>query len=480
MYVFRPQKSGSTPACGGKGGRFIRRVGRQDLKAQRRLQAQSRRPKMPSRRRHQLRDVAGSSPASPCTRPAPPPDGACQGCVWDHPEDASVGHRGLRRGFRASRGVRTRLRARLVERRATELVTALGRRQGSDWAAHVLQGGFHANEGMRRILEAFALRPDLERQVLEAVALRARAAAIAASSGGGPGPCGEASQVLVDAALAEAPLPSSSAATSSLASAPEEDEEEEQEEEKEGAALGHGIAEPPRPASPELPPLLAAHVAEAVAASSAPAPAKIRPSWRTRVLRALGLERWCTRERSGSDTSSCSESCSSHSWQRQGQSEEASEEAEAEERALSSKLVAAVRNAERHAELSRAAREGNRGVSQSGSPGTPRVVAIEAAVARAVASRDSRVRIAAGSQIRFFETEPGSVAAYSRSLQTKAFDGPSGHKARRRRDGRHDEVPEEASGESSEDEQEDWEDQCDDIAQLMSQERHLLLWSALW
>eukprot|EP00913_Durusdinium_trenchii_P010807 g10137.t2 len=59
-----------------------------------------------------------------------------------------------------------RLRLRLVERRASELVAQLQRRQGDRWIQQVVEGGFHADEAMRRICEAFGLRPELERKVL--------------------------------------------------------------------------------------------------------------------------------------------------------------------------------------------------------------------------------------------------------------------------------------------------------------------------
>jgi len=70
--------------------------------------------------------------------------------------------------------VRTRLKRRLVERSCTELVSALKRRHGDSWPEHVLQGGFNAYEGMRRICEAFCLRPDLELQVLRRATDQAR------------------------------------------------------------------------------------------------------------------------------------------------------------------------------------------------------------------------------------------------------------------------------------------------------------------
>lgn len=88
---------------------------------------------------------------------------------------------------------------------------------------------------------------------------------------------------------------------------------------------------------------------------------------------------------------------------------------------------------------------------------------------------------------------PTDIAPY-RTLFTKSFDGPSGHKAKRQR-GRSAaaaggplsgvDVP--AFDDDSEDEDEDdardwehWEDRCDDIADLMGQQRHTLLWSAAW
>jgi len=123
------------------------------------------------------------------------------------------------------------------------------------------------------------------------------------------------------------------------------------------------------------------------------------------------------------------------------------------------------------------------------------------------------VHFAGSSEVVFFdsdETQAG-LSRYQRPVQTKLFDGPSAHKARRHRcqvplaGGRRGllsklglglvagsrldtaciDTENEVQGEGDEDgasegEEEDWRDQCDEIADLMSQQRYSLLWSASW
>jgi hypothetical protein len=157
---------------------------------------------------------------------------------------------------------------------------------------------------------------------------------------------------------------------------------------------------------------------------------------------------------------------------------------EEEEIALSSKLVAAVRNAELHAAAARAAQ------------GQHQVAPCPVNAAR----RPSAVKFDRNSEVSFFDDQPDAsseLIEYRRALDTKIFDGPSGHKAKRicaSRSGFSDDeastvlwslgatdVAEHIEGEdASAEEQEDWEDRCDDIAELMGQPRSCLLWSSSW
>jgi len=127
-----------------------------------------------------------------------------------------------------------------------------------------------------------------------------------------------------------------------------------------------------------------------------------------------------------------------------------------------------------------------------------------------------RIRFSRQSEVSFFSLPPPENAfrpfEYRRLLDTKVFDGPSGHKAMRTSSSetkasthwcedevslprtRWDRSVSETSldGEDFEDwedfwlppeklgeDVEDWEDRCDDIAELMAQQRSCLLWSPL-
>lgn len=82
-----------------------------------------------------------------------------------------------------------------------------------------------------------------------------------------------------------------------------------------------------------------------------------------------------------------------------------------------------------------------------------------------------QVAFSVTSHIWFYQAD--AAQSYCRTVGTKGFDGPSGHKVRRWSDWG-------ISDEESQDEEEEWEESCDHIAELMGQERHLLLWSASW
>jgi hypothetical protein len=239
-------------------------------------------------------------------------------------------------------------------------------------------------------------------------------------------------------------------------------------------------------------------------------------AWRTRVLRVLGLQlRWSLGRGGGDLTPSGSEeqtevSLSEEEKQRALQDSN-SEDREEEEAALSSKLVAAVRNAELHNSIARTA-EGN---------DIPNAQAQPKIESRGHDRRSDKcgrvVRFSRESEVTFFNvqtcrecaadsasSDPGlhrneAMEAtaepveleYRRSLYTKAFDGPSGHKAKRTSSAlkgwpSDDEANTQQSRcmsyatEDVEEDDEEWEDVCDDIAELMCQPRSCLLWSSSW
>jgi len=162
--------------------------------------------------------------------------------------------------------------------------------------------------------------------------------------------------------------------------------------------------------------------------------------------------------------------------------DEEEKDEEVEEHLLSSKLVAAVRNAELQVAAVRADQV-LRWVDDSPSAPTPAT----ATPHLSRSSGGSRVRFARSSEVSFFDAElelgPDSLE-YRRSLETKVFDGPSGHKAKRTHPSeKKASCPEdryEVALSTEDDEEDEWEDHCDDIAELMSQERSGLLWSPSW
>jgi len=501
MYVFRPQHAGTHQAgCGGHQGSRVARTGRQGLKAQRRAKQckQQTRQRPPLRRRQQLRDTAGFHD---------------EGCEPAAPEDGPVddGHGpGDRCCSRAAgRGVRERLRQRLVERSAQELTGILERRHADRWAHHVLTGGFRADEGMKRICEAFGLRPQLERQVLQAVSRRASALDPSATlmQKGPPQALGlyaehcapqTATAAPSDADEESAWTPSASdvaedeeycfleaggilsppqeedlapASCTKSARIPhegevgkqeEEDEEEDSEEEEEEEAVI------------ELPAM------EVKGPQASPSTPLWRAPWKARVLRTLGLDRWL---RDGEDVD---QPCLAPT-PKVG-ADDVESELDEEELELSCKLVAAVRNAERHIASSREQRVRDLQACEEGHDGW-RQVRSSSKVPSTTAKRKTAIKFGGNSHIRFFT--PDVVVkpqAYERKLWTKSFDGPSGHKARQSCPGSPDSEGstvqpssgDELESEEEEDEEEEWEDECDEIADLMCQERAGVLWSTCW
>lgn len=545
MFVARPQQNLTyATSCNSGGSRGQHHhVSRQAAKNQRRTQPKPRRPQALLRRRHLIRDLfaagqvghrcltsaeklgsaklAGSAPCSPHLGAAPGPvhDGRCE-------------------------GVRARLCARLLKRSCAELEVALERRHGDLWPQHVLRGDFHAMEGMRRICESFCLRPELERKVLKATADRAQAILtrrteaqsckpqqvaqysikdqnrIAVGKGGLDSRSGGSTHAGTGNLLAsqsgavdsdqghgqqctdtmssvsdDASIAGTLDGTSSEGASAEEGltiEEEMQRIRALQRTQGEGVA-------------ISGMTGSSSGGSSSDCEASSvlpwRVSWRSRALRVLGLQRfwpstgvvWAdapTEEqeahesivafslpaRSGKQGDRCDQDDDDDD-------DDDNKEGEVEEHLLSSKLVAAVRNAE----LQVAAVRSDQVLRWVGdSPSTTTPATTTPALSRS-SSRGSKVSFSRSSEVSFFDAEleiaPDSLE-YQRPLETKVFDGPSGHKAKRTLSS---EKEASCSGDRGEvalsiqdDEDDEWEDHCDDIAELMSQERSGLLWSASW
>ncbi|CAE8728033.1 unnamed protein product [Polarella glacialis] len=220
------------------------------------------------------------------------------------------------------------------------------------------------------------------------------------------------------------------------------------------------------------------------------APKLWRAPWRKRVLRTLGLERWWT---SSSDASQPRSRPASEQTFEAALGKEETEEDE-EDRILSSQLVAAVRNAEFHAASSCCSSTALFGAvdfedafeAQSTSPWkSSSSVGPRSPEPRQPKSRRQRSRVVQfheDSQACFFGTEGDDAPeeGYKRLLQTKVFDGPSGHKARRTGSVSEESDVDASDEEEEEDEEEEFEDRCDEIAELMSRQRTMLLWSESW
>eukprot|EP00419_Tripos_fusus_P046650 CAMPEP_0172827644 /NCGR_PEP_ID=MMETSP1075-20121228/20249_1 /TAXON_ID=2916 /ORGANISM="Ceratium fusus, Strain PA161109" /LENGTH=314 /DNA_ID=CAMNT_0013669485 /DNA_START=1 /DNA_END=945 /DNA_ORIENTATION=- len=108
-------------------------------------------------------------------------------------------------------------------------------------------------------------------------------------------------------------------------------------------------------------------------------------------------------------------------------------------------------------------------------------------------SSNKTLKFATFAEVCFFVPDDdgleGAHRSYDRSILAKPFDGPSGHKARKTKTDR---SSLSNSGNSCTAKQGDgdsirkiflageWQEQCDEIAELMVQERHCLLWSPCW
>ncbi|CAE7811063.1 unnamed protein product [Symbiodinium sp. CCMP2592] len=427
MYVYRLQQP--LPAPRQKAANNARR---RALRVAKRSVPVRRRVHLVSRRAHRLRDVPASSPRTGWVEPPPVPGP----------------------GERKREQVVDRLRLRLVSRRATQLIEALERRHGERWSEHVKAGGFHVDEAMRRICEAFQLRPELERQVLALARRRAQgwqaASECSASPSGSdgeqpampsrPGPLHKL--VLVEHSFEDGPGSTrSTASTASFGSlsSPSEDEAT--------------LKDPSDLPWQEIDWLMDSTQRHCLDGG----PKLGRAPWLQRALRTLDLDppgaRCATPPAPAREAALVS-----HPVDSQG---------EEEDEELSRKLVTAIINAERHAELSETLQEvlGDEGGVDDDDDRGPRRQ-------RSIDFQDS--------DIRFFVIDPQGEAMgeeYCRALQTKAFDGPSGHKARKASCS---DEGFDSSDDESDEEEEDWKDQCDEMADLMGQQRQMVLWSGSW
>lgn len=516
MYVFRPQQAtGHAPGCKTAGAsKPQHHVGRQAAKNQRRTQPKLRRPQTQQRRRqHLLRHLASEGHVGPrCLAAEPTGNGATCAAYGGHNFlDVPVRREGHGKGT-----ARARLVDRLLRRSSEELVTALERKYGEKWPKHVLQGDFHIVEGMRRMCEAFGLRPELEWQVLKAIVNRARAIHSSKAE-----------------ACSEFPLQNQLEAKRWRTQS---------EEEIASTSDGDSVDDPLDGGSSEATTASESEQGQSVACefcecipdvvetssggsgseceSEGQAPWKA--SWQSRVLKALGLQPlWPGRHAAAQATSPqqpqqpinqepCPEPANVFEARRRDDEEDDDED---EEHILSSKLVAAVRNAELNTACAQAGKGLQRHLTNLDGPSSGAVAVTTANAGtddRAAKHRaaSGRILFARQSEVIFF-TLPLGVAVptedalgpfeYRRPLETKVFDGPSGHKARRTPSseakashGCEDEVAsstrwDRSVSETSLDEEdhvpedvEDWEDRCDDIAELMAQQRSCLLWSPLW
>lgn len=481
MYVYRPQSTSSVPSRSSAGTRGPHHhAGRQAAKNQRRTQPKPRRPQAQQRRRHLLRDLACHVRHRPRLAAEPMESGSTKGvsspvASFDDLFNSGADFEGRRsHGSRRRGGVRARLCARLLERSCAELAVALERRHGEIWPDRVLRGDLNAVEGMRRICEGFCLRPELEEQVLRRTVERARSI-----------------------------LDCQASAPDSICPAPSADIIDQKVQLASDCELVS-------PQAPEVSSGIPAADEECRTGSSSESEASDcqswRASWRTRALRVLGLERLWRGLRGATGASAPTavsppaaepaptqtaaaapvrleglkaveeaDVADEDATSKEVEEEEDEDSEELEERALSSKLVAAVRNAELHAAKARS-RQGEREGSQR--PCTTNVKVGK-----------STVRFARESTVSFFSLPVGEVAEtataleYRRSLETKVFDGPSGHKAKRTSSttaSSSSEDEDEGEPSTPEEEAEEWEDHCDDIAELMSQQRSGLLWSSSW
>lgn len=505
MFVFRPQQTLThAPSCGSSARHH---ECRQAVKNQRRTQPKPRRQQALQRRRHLLRDLfaAGQVGHQPALASAecvgsPKLGPAC-------PTDSFHNFLDTARGGRCQGGVHARLCARLLERSSAELEKALERRHGVTWPEHVLQGDFHCMEGMRRICESFCLRPELEHQVLKATKDRAQAIlkrqaehrsgkqrraahrSIAVETveidvNVDPDSDGSTRQRTQTESTTDADQAASSVDDDASVAGTLDGASSDATSFDEGL-MNDGDLMRIRMASEDT--TSGASSSDGESSNAQP----WRDSWQRRALRVLGLQRILPaqstpasvqqKEPEGVKDFKEPPASLGPGQQREKVCADDDEDEEEEERLLSSKLVAAVKNAELHA-----AKTMSDLPSCNDTPPSP-------VTGRAASGgNSSSVRFARSSEVSFFECHEEAAAPaqlartllqYQRSLETKVFDGPSGHKAKRTLSSDKVSSPREYVEEESlspEDEEDEWEDHCDDIAELMSQQRSGMLWAAAW
>lgn len=382
---------------------------------------------------------------------------------------------------------RSRLRARFVARRTSELVETLERRHGGAWMTPVVKGGFEWMALLRRLCEAYHLRPEMEQAVLKATIEYARARRlgvedkqslddatlphivpnpsmccdISSSSCNQSGPlcdsftcavCAETNSGSESACCSHATLSASSCEVSEAS-----DESSSSDEKEDDQKIVRRKVTPSRTAKVSMPP------------------------WKVRAFRSLGLDQ---------STSSLDLDASFEN-----------------DDVVSARLVEALDNAQqqasRRSSLDGVCDSDAETVSSSLELGT-RKSKVDASLCSHVIGSACKRRspwFAARSEIVFFDClfaeELQSFVPvadlYSSDLYTKGFDGPSGHKARRyrtaecmvERDVLGDRLQQgdggyENDSDASEDPDDEWEKQCNTIAELMSSQRSTMMWSSTW
>jgi len=349
--------------------------------------------------------------------------------------------------------VRERLGARLVERRIAELVNILERRYGDLWARRVVDGDFPVNESIRRICEAFGLRLALERQLLHKIEQLARSWP---SERGVPVRTDDSDDVAGDwgpeSDVGWSPTPSDNSPAPSPMMCPAEAQFSVAELEMcADSVSGAGYEERAKHVSKQM---------QSGVGGAVPG----RMPWSVRVMRTLGIEHLANPSRSPeSETKS---ELTAKADDREKKSDDDS---------LSSRLFIAVCNGERHA-----------GAHLSATSSAPSSVSCPSEHRR----RKSDVLFAEQAEVSFFPLHGNHSIQYERILSTKSFDGRSGHRAQRtvsessphsgQQPLKQEEGASTVDAEEEAEDEDEWKDRCDDIADLMVKQRHMLLWSSSW
>lgn len=305
------------------------------------------------------------------------------------------------------------------------MIETLTRRHGLDWASTLLNGSFQVHEGVRRLVESFGLRVDLENSVIDAVWKEAHARPKRPSGNCfGYADDGRSTAESEDCTTVT-PDCSSDGQTSDSQDGIYDQE----------STMNKASSKQKSDSS-------------LVSQSRA---AKAMPSWKARSLRVLGLDE------ANSQELSC---------------------LEAEEQALCKALLVALENAEHAFPTSAQSVDEQRQDLDEDSDDSDDELTGKMQSKTKEARLDREVSFSDESEVRFFNAEIGSSAPRQceRTLQTKSFDGTSAHKAHFRRD----RDASDTSDSDSSDSEEEFEDVCDEIADLMGRQRHSCLWSASW